>query len=183
MCARCHKRVATVFVTKVENGERKTEGLCVKCAQELGMPTDQLMGNVIGKLGITPEQLESMEGEISGLLQNMGLPSDNDDNEDGGAPAIDFPKLFRESGLFGNLQPQSDAPSDGGEEKKSDTKKKGEKPILTSFNVFMLTKNNHYDSSKAREELGYTTRPYRETIYDMVEWLLAEGFIKKEAAE
>ena len=59
-------------------------------------------------------------------------------------------------------------------------KKKGEKPILTSFNVFMLTKNNHYDSSKAREELGYTTRPYRETIHDMVEWLLAEGLIKKE---
>ena len=59
-------------------------------------------------------------------------------------------------------------------------KKKGEKPILTSFNVFMLTKNNHYDSSKAREELGYTTRPYRETIHDMVEWLIAEGFIGKE---
>ena len=59
-------------------------------------------------------------------------------------------------------------------------KKKGEKPILTSFNVFMLTKNNHYDSSKAKEELGYTTRPYRETIHDMVEWLLAEGLIKKE---
>ena len=59
-------------------------------------------------------------------------------------------------------------------------KKKGEKPILTSFNVFMLTKNNHYDSSKAREELGYTTRPYKETIHDMVEWLLAEGYIKKE---
>ena len=59
-------------------------------------------------------------------------------------------------------------------------KKKGEKPILTSFNVFMLTKNNHYDSSKAREELGYTTRPYRETIHDMVEWLIAEGLIKKE---
>ena len=44
----------------------------------------------------------------------------------------------------------------------------------------MLTKNNHYDSSKAREELGYTTRPYKETIHDMVEWLLAEGYIKKE---
>jgi dihydroflavonol-4-reductase len=44
----------------------------------------------------------------------------------------------------------------------------------------MLTKNNHYDSSKAKEELGYTTRPYRETIHDMVEWLIAEGLIKKE---
>ena len=100
MCSRCHKRVATVFVTKVENGERKTEGLCMKCAAELGMPTDQMIGNVMGKLGLSPEQLEGMEEELTGLLQG-GLPSDNDDNEDGGAPAIDFPKIFRESGLFG----------------------------------------------------------------------------------
>ena len=109
MCSKCHKRVATVFVTKVENGERKTEGLCVRCAKELGLPTDQMMGNVMGKLGITPDQLENMESEINGLIQNMGLPSDNDDNEDGGAPAIDFPKLFRESGLFGN------PPAEGGQ--------------------------------------------------------------------
>ena len=44
----------------------------------------------------------------------------------------------------------------------------------------MLTKNNHYDSSKAREELGYNTRSYQETIHDMTEWLLAEGYIKIE---
>ncbi|MBE6691561.1 MAG: AAA family ATPase [Ruminococcaceae bacterium] len=120
MCSKCHKRVATVFVTKVENGERKTEGLCMKCAKELGLPTDQIMGNVMGNvmgnLGISPEQLENMEEEVNGLLQNMDLPSDNDDNEDGGAPAIDFPKLFRESGLFGN--PASNvAPVEGGEKK------------------------------------------------------------------
>ncbi len=108
MCSKCHKRVATVFVTKVENGERKTEGLCVRCAKELGLPTDQMMGNVMGKLGISPEQMESMEEEINGLIQNMNLPSSNDDNEEGGAPAIDFPKLFRESGLFGN------PPAEGG---------------------------------------------------------------------
>ena len=102
MCSRCHKRVATVFVTKVENGERKTEGLCMKCATELGMPADQMMGNVMGKLGISPEMLENMEEELHGLIaQSGGLPSDSDDNEDGGAPAIDFPKIFRESGLFG----------------------------------------------------------------------------------
>ena len=59
-------------------------------------------------------------------------------------------------------------------------KKKGEKPILTSFNVFMPTKNNHYDSSKAKEELGYTTRSYEETIHDMVGWLISEGYIKME---
>ncbi len=121
MCSKCNKRVATVFVTKVENGQRKTEGLCIRCAKELGLPTDQMMGNVIGKLGITPEQMENLEEEINGLIGG-GLPSDSDDNEDGGAPAIDFPKLFRESGLFGNPKEES-APEGSGEEKPSKKEK------------------------------------------------------------
>ncbi len=127
MCSKCHKRVATVFVTKIENGERKTEGLCVKCAKELGMPTDQMMGNVMGKLGISPEMLENMEAELNGLIeQSGGLPSDNDDGEDGGAPAIDFPKIFRESGLFGNpVTPEENAEKGkGGKAEKAPKEKK-----------------------------------------------------------
>ena len=124
MCSKCHKRVATVFVTKVENGERRTEGLCMKCAAELGMPTEQMLGNVMGKLGLTPDQLEGMEEELKGLIAE-GLPSDNDDNEDGGAPAIDFPKIFRESGLFGN--PAESGKGEGKSEKKGKEKKQEEK--------------------------------------------------------
>ena len=59
-------------------------------------------------------------------------------------------------------------------------KKTGEKPLMTSFNVYSMARNNQFDSGKAKEELGYTVRPYEETISDMVEWLLAEGIIKKE---
>ncbi|MBR7112286.1 MAG: ATP-dependent Clp protease ATP-binding subunit [Clostridia bacterium] len=123
MCSRCHKRVATVFVTKVENGERKTEGLCMKCATELGMPADQMLGNVIGKLGLTPDQLEGMEEELNGLLQG-GLPSDGDDNEDGGAPAIDFPKIFRESGLFGSPVAKNPEGEKGEKKEKAPKEKK-----------------------------------------------------------
>ncbi|MBQ8356241.1 MAG: AAA family ATPase [Clostridia bacterium] len=133
MCSKCHKRVATVFVTKVENGERKTEGLCIKCAKELGFPTDQVMGNVMGKLGITPEQMENMEEEINGLIQNANLPSNNDDNEDGGAPAIDFPKLFRESGLFGNppAEEQKETSENNSAKEKSKPKEKKRKFLDT----------------------------------------------------
>ena len=131
MCSKCHKRVATVFVTKVENGQRKTEGLCIRCANEMGFPTEQMMGNVMGnvmgKLGITPEQMENLEEEINGLIQG-GLPSDSDDNEDGGAPAIDFPKLFRESGLFGDASAEPNVdPTPVGEKKTKQEKPKKEK--------------------------------------------------------
>lgn len=58
--------------------------------------------------------------------------------------------------------------------------KKGEKPVLTSFNVYSMARNNCFDSSKAQEELGYTTRAYEETIHDQIQWMLEEGLIKPE---
>ena len=36
MCSRCHKHVAVVFITKLEGGQSKNEGRCLKCAKELG---------------------------------------------------------------------------------------------------------------------------------------------------
>ena len=54
-------------------------------------------------------------------------------------------------------------------------KKSGKKPMLTTFSVYNLARNNVFDSTKAKEELGYTARSYRETIRDEVQWLLKEG--------
>ncbi len=99
MCSKCHKRVAVVFVTRIENGNKLTEGLCIKCAKDMGVPVDNMLGNVMDKFGITPEQLENMESEVNEMLESGNLPSMNDEGEDGGAPAIDFPKLFGESNL------------------------------------------------------------------------------------
>ena len=95
MCSRCHKRVAVVFVTKIENGNKINEGLCIKCAKEIGVPVDNMLGDVMNQLGMSAEQLEMMENELEGMI-----PSENDDIEEGGAPAIDLPKLF---GSEGNL--------------------------------------------------------------------------------
>lgn len=50
-------------------------------------------------------------------------------------------------------------------------KKKGKKPVMTTFSVYNLARNNAFDSSKAKRELGYTTRSYEETIRDEVQWL------------
>ena len=98
MCSRCHKRVAVVFVTKLENGNKTNEGLCLKCAKELGIPVDNMIGDVMNQFGVSADQLESMEDELGGFLQNGLLPTENDDLEEGGAPAIDMPKLFGEGG-------------------------------------------------------------------------------------
>ena len=44
-------------------------------------------------------------------------------------------------------------------------------PLMTTFSVYNLARNNVFDSSKAQRELGYHTRPYSETIADEVAWL------------
>ena len=98
MCSNCHKRVAVVFLNKIEKGERTSQGLCIKCAKDMGIPIDNMMGDIYQKMGITPEQMESMENELAEMF-----PS-GDEGEDGGAPAIDLPQLFKDSGIADALK-------------------------------------------------------------------------------
>jgi hypothetical protein len=55
--------------------------------------------------------------------------------------------------------------------------KTGKMPLMTTFSVYNLARNNEFDCSKARKELGYTTRSYEETIHDEVQWMIAERLI------
>ena len=55
--------------------------------------------------------------------------------------------------------------------------KTGKKPLMTTFSVYNLARNNEFDYSKAQRELGYTTRSYQETIHDEVQWFIEEGLI------
>lgn len=59
----------------------------------------------------------------------------------------------------------------------------GEKPLMTSFSVYNLKRNNSFDSSKAIKELGYKTRPRRETIHDEIMWLSAHGLAHNAMAK
>ena len=95
MCARCHKRIAVVFITKMENGQRTSEGLCMRCAKEAGLPVNNMLNGLADQMGITPEQVAAMEDSMNEMLN---APSERDGVEDGGAPAIDLPSLFGEDG-------------------------------------------------------------------------------------
>ncbi len=51
----------------------------------------------------------------------------------------------------------------------------GEKPLMTTFSIYNLARNNVFDSSKAERELGYHTRSYAETMHDEIQWLIQTG--------
>ena len=56
-------------------------------------------------------------------------------------------------------------------------KKKGTKPLMTTFSVYNLARNNDFSSEKAKKELEYETRSYEITIKDEVKWLKERGLI------
>ena len=74
----------------------------MRCAKEVGLPVNNMLDGIAGQMGITPEQISSMEDSMNEM---MAAPSESDGVEDGGAPAIDMPSLFGEDGAegMGNL--------------------------------------------------------------------------------
>ena len=135
MCSRCGKNVAVVFITKLEGGVQKNEGLCLKCARELHIkPVDDM----IEKMGISDEDLDNLSGEMMNALNgveslmDMSLDPDGDgdsDGDDDGKTAT-FPFLNR---LFGN---GSSTPAESGNNSGSvpqQPPKEGGKPPKRKF--------------------------------------------------
>ena len=81
-------------MTRLENGNSVSDGLCIKCAKELGVPVDNMIGDIMNKFGISSEQLDTMEEELGEMAAEGLIPSDNDDLEEGGAPAINLPQFL-----------------------------------------------------------------------------------------
>ncbi|MBR5445452.1 MAG: ATP-dependent Clp protease ATP-binding subunit, partial [Clostridia bacterium] len=112
MCARCHKRVAVIFLTKLENGETKSEGLCLKCAKELGIkPID----DVLAQTGLDDEAIERLNGEMDTFMEAMGgeMPQNGDEPQTR-TPFLNFEKLMNQG-------------AQNGGEKKEPRRKKAEK--------------------------------------------------------
>ena len=65
LCSRCKKNIAVVFITRQENGQNVNEGLCLKCAKNLGLPqVDEMMR----RMGITDEDLDNISNEMMGAF-------------------------------------------------------------------------------------------------------------------
>ena len=100
ICARCKKNKAVIFITRIEGEKTTNEGLCMKCARELGIKP---VSDMIEKLGLSDEDLERMDSEMEGLMEMSAMSGDEEPSTDGKTPPLDISKLFGQmSGLFGN---------------------------------------------------------------------------------
>ena len=55
--------------------------------------------------------------------------------------------------------------------------KTGKMPLMTTFSIYNLKRNNEFDYSKAVRELGYTTRALDVTLRDQIKWLKENNLI------
>ena len=132
LCSRCNKNVAVIFITKLEGGQTKNEGLCLKCARELGIkPIDDMMK----KMGITDEELDNLTNEMmsafggaEGMEGLMPQPDGDSDGEDDGRTAT-FPVLNQLFGGNGNAPAAGETPRS----EKSAPNPKGERPGKRKF--------------------------------------------------
>ena len=124
-CARCKRLPAMVFITRMENGKTLNEGLCLKCAGELGIKP---VNDMLNKMGISPEEIQNMSEQMDSLMENVeaGLPDTLDGDNDGGKlPTMNLGEIFGFSSGDGAIKKS---------EKKTDTsKKENSKKMLSTY--------------------------------------------------
>lgn len=155
ICSRCKKNFAVVFITKIENGKSTQEGLCLKCAKELGLP--QVEG-LVRQMGISDEDIDKMSEEMLGLFSGAEDSQDeNEDPDDNSGRTATFPflnKLFGGSSDLPAVPPQEGKASGKENQGKNSRKESGnKKKFLDSYCLNLTAKaaNGKLDRVIGRE--------------------------------
>ena len=95
LCARCRKRPAMVFITRLENEKTVNEGICLLCAKELGIKP---VNDMLKSMGISDEEISGMSDSIEGMLEGVSenLPDDVSDQNltDGKLPTMNLGEIL-----------------------------------------------------------------------------------------
>ena len=132
MCTRCKKRVAVVFITRIEGDRTYNEGICMKCAKELGIKP---VSDILEKMGLSDDDIERMEDEMDGIMNLPDMAASDDqsvqEGDNGKTPPIDFRRLFGPLMNMGqNPAAQGDAP---GAKKAKGEKNHPQKKFLSQY--------------------------------------------------
>ena len=129
LCSRCKKNVAVVFISRMnEKNEMVNEGLCLKCAAQLGLPQVEEM---MKRMGITPEDLENINSEMmqafGGAEEMNDLPEDSGEDDEESGKTATFPLLNLLFANNGNPAAQPQQPSGEGNAAPNNSGRKTEK--------------------------------------------------------
>ena len=99
LCSRCKKRMAVLFLSQMENGEMKDQGLCLKCAREMNIPQ---VKEVMDRLGLSDDEIEAMSDQMTDFMGG-DMSNLDGDFEVGGAQPLPFMQ-----NLFGSMGKSND---------------------------------------------------------------------------
>ena len=119
LCARCRKRPAMVFITRLENEKTVNEGICLLCAKELGIKP---VNDMLRSMGISDEEISGMSDSIEGMMEGVSenLPDDVSDQNltDGKLPTMNLGEILG----FSQRKKGEEAPRGKGNPKESPKK-------------------------------------------------------------
>ncbi|MEA4964296.1 MAG: ATP-dependent Clp protease ATP-binding subunit [Oscillospiraceae bacterium] len=118
LCSKCKKNVAVIFLTRLENGKTVNEGLCLKCAKDLGI---KQVDDVMKQMGISDEDLENMSNEMMSAFGGAEMDSGDEEDDEADSRTATFPFLNK---LFGAGE-QALQPADSAPDTRQDDSRKG----------------------------------------------------------
>ncbi len=162
MCTQCGKNVAVIFITKIENGVQKQEGLCLRCARKMHIkPVD----DVIEKMGLTDDDLDALSGDMmnafSGMenLADLASAGDDPDGDNDEGKTATFPFLNHLFGERGGREDKTDRSgsqenSDSSERRESSRNGRGKRKFLDNYciNLNQRAREGKLDRMIGREE-------------------------------
>ena len=127
LCSRCKKRPAVVFISSVQGGEKKNEGLCLLCAKEMKIPQ---ISDYMKSMGITDDELEQFSDQMTELM-------DGDSFEMGGNNVMPqfLQSMFKDGmdAMSGNFKETSDEPETGNKKKSKKERQRKDLKFLNNY--------------------------------------------------
>ena len=118
LCSRCKKRIAVVFITRMDGEKSVNEGICLQCAKDLNI---KQVTDMVDKMGITDEQIELMGNEMMAVMGDNKPDNEEDDQDFETGGTASFPFL---DGIFGKQDDTQKVDNDSVKEGKTGSKNK-----------------------------------------------------------
>ncbi len=140
LCSRCKKNVAVVFISKLDGERTINEGLCLKCAKELGLPQ---VDDMMKRMGISDEDLETLNSEMmqamNGVENIEDLPGGEESGEEEEGKTATFPFLNR---LFSGGESSKESAEEGRSERreKKESSKNAKRKYLENYCISLTQK-------------------------------------------
>ncbi len=145
LCDICKKNVAVIFVSKMEDGKRINQGLCIECAQKHGI---EPLSHMMKQSGMSDDDMENLNKQMSEMLGNMNIDDLALPNSEGEDIDKDSNPLYK---MFNTNKDKGDDPK---KNIRIRDKKEKKRKFLDTFgtNLTSKAKNNEIDRVIGRNQ-------------------------------